>query len=584
MQDKSHLGDFTTDSRRLAVLTGLSAILGILSGLVAFILIRMIGLFTHVAYYSTTGWSLVAPSTHHLGWLSVIVPIVGGLIVGLLAKYGTDRIRGHGIPEAIQAILENDSVMEGRVALIKPVASAITIGTGGPFGAEGPIIMTGGAIGSLLGQFFKLSSLERRTLLVAGAAAGMSATFGSPISAVLLAVELLLFEWRPRSLVPVAVASAIAEGMRRWLLGNAPIFGGHAVGTLPWHMLIWAVVIGLSAGILSGLLTKLVYLVEDGYRKLPIHWMWWPAIGGLFVGLGGLLDPRALGVGYPTIQAMDAGHILWMAALTLLVIKAVIWTLALSSGTSGGVLAPLLMIGGALGIVLSPILPAHLTGAWATLGMAAMLGGTMRAPFTATIFAMETTHHWALLLPVFVASIAGMVITVIWVPRSILTEKVARRGVHVAREYSVHPLERHAVSQVMVARADTVTLPDEAPLKDAREMLETSTTSHRTYPVVNTEGHVIGIIRRQAIFSDTSPDRQTVAHLATPPLTVGASERVRAVVEMMAQHEQEQCVVVNEKGQWVGWITHHDVLKTWKADQASETDRRRILHLYPSGD
>lgn len=254
------------------------------------------------------------------------------------------------------------------------------------------MIMTGGAVGSLVSQFFTLSSLERRTFLVAGAAGGMAATFGSPISAILLAVELLLFEWRPRSLIPVTIACAIAEGIRAWLIGPAPIFGTPLSGTLPWPVLIWALVIGIAAGLVSGALTKLVYLVEDTYRKLPVHWMWWPALGGLAVGLGGLIDPRALGVGYPTIRALDAGHLMWAASLVLFVVKAVIWILSLSSGTSGGVLAPLLLLGGALGMMLSPLFPGHLAGIAATIGMASMLGGTMRAPFTATIFAMETTQ------------------------------------------------------------------------------------------------------------------------------------------------------------------------------------------------
>ena len=293
---KTSLGDFTTNGKRLAILSLLALFIGILSGLVAFTLLRLIGLITHLAYDGRVGWSLIAPNPKHWGLLSILVPIIGGLIVGLLAKYGSEKIRGHGIPEAIQAILENDSKMDARVAIVKPIASAITIGTGGPFGAEGPIIMTGGALGSLISQFFTLSSLERRTLLVAGAAGGMAATFGSPIAAVLLAVELLLFEWRPRSLIPVTIASAAAETIRAWLIGTAPIFGTPMAGSLPQTLLIWALVIGVAAGLVSGILTKLVYFVEDTYRKLPIHWVWWPAIGGLFVGLGGLIDPAALGV------------------------------------------------------------------------------------------------------------------------------------------------------------------------------------------------------------------------------------------------------------------------------------------------
>lgn len=576
-QLKRDLGDFTTNGRRLAALSAIALPLGFLSGLVAWILLRLIGLITHLAFTGRAGWSLVAPNPHHWGDASVAVPVIGGLAVGLLAKYGTDKIRGHGIPEAIQAILENESRMEPRVAVIKPIASAITIGTGGPFGAEGPIIMTGGAIGSLISQLFRLSSLERRTLLVAGAAAGMSATFGAPISSVLLAVELLLFEWRPRSLIPVALASAVAEGVRTWLLGTTPVFGTPSTPHLPWSIIGWAVAVGVAAGLLSGILTKLVYFVEDTYRKLPIHWVWWPAMGGLIVGLGGLVDPRALGVGYPTIRALDSGHLLWTAALVLLVVKAVIWITSLSSGTSGGVLAPLLMLGGALGVLLSPLFPGHWVSVWATLGMAAMLGGTMRAPFTATIFTLETTHNWALLLPVFMASAAAMTVTVLWIPRSILTEKVARRGVHVAREYGVHPLEGQAVQDIMVPRSRTHVLDAEMLMDDIQARLLDPALSHATYPVVDGRGDVIGILSR---FNILAHPGSAAAAWASPAHTIGAWERVRSAVERMVRMGSTSLVVVDAEGRWVGWVTRTDIDTTWKRVLDAE-ERREAVFAWP---
>ena len=580
MMTRTGLSDFTTNGKRLAILSLLALCIGILSGFVAFILLRLIGLITHLAYDGRVGWSLIAPNPHHWGILSILVPVLGGLVVGLLAKYGSDKIRGHGIPEAIQAILENNSVMDARVAVFKPLASAITIGTGGPFGAEGPIIMTGGAVGSLVSQFFRLSSLERRTLLVAGAAGGMSATFGSPIAAVLLAVELLLFEWRPRSLIPVTIASAMAEAIRAWLIGTAPIFGTPLSGTLPLTVLIWALVIGVAAGLVSGVLTKLVYFLEDAYHKLPMHWVWWPALGGFAVGLGGLIDPRALGVGYPTIRTLDAGHLLWEAALILFVVKAVIWTVSLSSGTSGGVLAPLLLLGGALGMILSPLFPGHLAGVAATMGMAAMLGGTMRVPFTATIFALETTHNWALLLPVFVAAVAGMAVTVLWIPRSILTEKVARRGVHVAREYSVNPLESQSVSQVMVPRDQVFVLNGNLSIAEAAHRIAGQSGSNRTsYPVVDRDpDRAIGTIESTTLFSqaERAPDT-SVKDLAQPLLTIGDWERVRTAVEQMARHNQPELVVVDSQGTWVGFMSQSDTFTTWKKAIAAEDDRQRIF-------
>lgn len=574
------LGDFTTNGRRMALLSGLAAVIGVLGGGVAFVLLRLIGLITHLAYEGRVGWSLVAPDPAHWGMASVAVPVVGGLIVGLLAKYGTEKIRGHGIPEAIQAILENRSKMEPRVAVVKPIASAITIGTGGPFGAEGPIIMTGGAVGSILAQFFRLSSLERRTVLVAGAAAGMSATFGAPVSSVLLAVELLLFEWRPRSLVPVAIASALAEVVRSLLLGTQAVFHTPATPGLPLTVLGWAACVGIAAGIMSGILTKLVYFVEDTYRKLPIHWMWWPAIGGLVIGIGGLIDPRALGVGYPTIRALDAGHFLWSAALVLFIVKATIWVTSLSSGTSGGVLAPLLMLGAALGMVLSPLFPGHERAVLATVGMAAMLGGTMRAPFTATIFTMETTHNWPLLLPVLVASVAGMVVTVLWVPRSILTEKVARRGVHVAREYAVHPLEGQAIQDIMTPKEDVVGFWENCPVAGAARTIRSVKASHARYPVWDQKGRVVGQVARAQILTHQEAPL-TVSQLADQVLWVFDFERVRALVEHLSRSDSSVAAVRNNHGEFVGWVTRTDVFKTWRQVQDEEEVRDRVFSLRP---
>ncbi|MCL5065235.1 MAG: chloride channel protein [Firmicutes bacterium] len=560
--NRGNLRDFSTNGRRLALLSVLAIVIGLIGGLIAWILLRLIGLITHLAYNGKIGWSLVAPNVHHWGIWSVAVPIAGGLVVGLLAKYGTEKIRGHGIPEAIQAILENDSKMEPRVALIKPIASAITIGTGGPFGAEGPIIMTAGAIGSLVGQFLRLSSMERRTLLVAGAAAGMSATFGAPVSSVLLAVELLLFEWRPRSLVPVALASTVAEGVRVWLLGTTPIFATGATLKLPWSIVIWAICIGIAAGFLSGVLTKFVYWTEDIYRKLPVHWAWWPAIGGLVVGIGGLINAAALGVGYPTIRLLDSGQVVWIAALSLFAVKAVIWVVSLSSGTSGGVLAPLLMLGGALGVILSPLFPDHLVGIWATIGMAAMLGGTMRAPFTATIFTMETTHNWTLLLPVFMASIAGMAVTVLWIPRSILTEKLARRGVHVAREYAVDSMERESVREIMVSREKMTTVPMAAVVGSIRAYLsEMPDAMHNGYPVVDNEGDLRGIIYWSEMLSHSADRAEDLMH---PVTSIEDWQQVRAAMGVMAREQIGQVAVVDRTGSWVGWISRRDIFTTFR--------------------
>ncbi|HTC35165.1 MAG TPA: chloride channel protein, partial [Bryobacteraceae bacterium] len=414
------LGDFTTDWRVIPI-SLLAIAIGLISTVVAWVLLRLIGLFTNLFYYHRWNTALVSPAGNSLGVWAILVPIAGSIIIGLMARYGSERIRGHGIPEALESILINGSRVAPRLAILKPLSSAISIGSGGPFGAEGPIIMTGGAFGSMIAQFFRLTSVERKTLLVAGAAAGMSATFASPIAAVLLAVELMLFEWKPRSLVPVALASATAGAARRYILGVGPLFPvpSHPVFIGPWGLL-GCVVCGLLAGVLATLLTGAVYAAEDAFLKLPIHWMWWPAIGGLVVGLGGLIFPQALGVGYDTIGALLKGDVARNVILGVLLVKSVIWAVSLGSGTSGGVLAPLLMMGGALGGIEAMFLPNEGAGFWPLVSMGAILGGTMRSPLTGIIFALELTHDINVLLPLLVASVIAHAFTVLVLKRSIL--------------------------------------------------------------------------------------------------------------------------------------------------------------------
>lgn len=438
------------------MLSFLALAIGCVSAFVAKGLIWLIAIFTNLAYFGRFSSEASTPAQSHLGIWSVGIPVLGGLAIGLMARYGSDKIRGHGIPEALEAILIGRSNIGAKVAILKPLSSAISIGTGGPFGAEGPIIMTGGAVGSLIAQAIHLSSAERKTLLVAGAAGGMAAVFGTPIAAVLLAVELLLFEWKPRSLIPVAVASTAAAALRVPLLGTGPIFAITPHPALGADGLFFAALLGLAIGFGSGLLTSLVYGFEDLFPRLKVHWMWWPAIGGLFVGIGGLIDPRVLGVGYDTIHLLLDGRILGMAALGLLVSKAIVWSLALGSGTSGGVLAPLLMMGGAMGAVIGQFLPVGTPGLWALIGMSAMMGGTMRAPFTAVIFAFELTYDIKMLPALLIASIAAEGVTVLLLKRSILTEKVARRGHHLSREYVVDPFETHRVREVMIREVPSV--------------------------------------------------------------------------------------------------------------------------------
>jgi H+/Cl- antiporter ClcA len=387
IDEKDQLADFTRDVRIL-VLALLALVVGAISAVVAYALVWLIGAITNMAFYQRLSAQFVSPAQNHLGFFVILVPVAGGIIIGAMARYGTDKIRGHGIPEALESILIGRSRMEPKVALLKPLSSAISIGTGGPFGAEGPIIMTGGAFGSLFAQLFRLSAAERKTLLVAGAAGGMSAIFSTPVAAVLLAVELLLFEWRPRSLIPVAISSAVAAVLRVPLLGAGPIFPVTLHAPLSAGELVISFGVGVVAGFGASLLTVMVYGFEDLFRKLPIHWMWWPAIGGLFVGIAGWIDPRVLGVGYDTIHALLRGELVASALLGLLIGKSLAWSISLGPGTSGGVLAPLLIMGGALGAIEAHWIPMGDPGLWAVVSMAAVMGGTMRSPFTAMIFTL----------------------------------------------------------------------------------------------------------------------------------------------------------------------------------------------------
>jgi len=506
LQLDDRLGDFTAD-RRILTLTGMAALIGVISAFVALALLRLIGFFTHLFYYHAIDSRLVSPADNRLGVWALLVPIVGGLIVGLMARYGSERIRGHGIPEALEAILIGQSRMSARVAVLKPLSSAISIGTGGPFGAEGPIIMTGGALGSLFGQAFHLSPAERKTLLVAGAAGGMAAVFGTPLAATLLAVELLLFEWKPRSFIPVACAAAVAGALRVPLLGAGPLFPVPPHAALTADGLVIALALGIAAGFGSGLLTWLVYACEDLFRKVPIHWMWWPLLGGAVIGLGGLLYPRALGVGYDTIHDLLTGQLVGVALVGLMVTKAVIWAVALGSGTSGGVLAPLLIMGGALGALEAHWIPSGDPGLWAALSMGAMMGGTMRSPFTAVAFMVELTHDVNVLPGLLVACVAADAVTVLLMKRSILTEKVARRGYHVTREYIANPLHLLRVQDVMEPpvlqvgdRPPAVSYPDELLDHALTKMLEHEVD---LLPVVNRgePEQVVGYVARDGILA-----------------------------------------------------------------------------------
>src|SRR5947209_1265561 len=536
------LGDFTTTWRVLPI-SALAVIIGIISAYVAVLILRLIGLCTNLFCYGRLRTDLVSPAGHHLGYAVVLVPVLGGIIVGLMARFGSDRIRGHGIPEAIEAILLRGAKVEPKIAVLKPVSAAIAIGSGGPFGAEGPIIMTGGALGSLFAQFFHLSSAERKTLLVAGAAAGMSATFAAPFAAVLLSIELLLFEWKPRSFIPIVFASVTAEAARIHLLGPGPIFPvpAHTVAFSPM-ILLGCLLTGILAGALSATLTGMVYAVEDAFAHLKkIHWMWWPALGGLVIGLGGLIYPRALGVGYDVIGQVLQGETTTRLILGVLLVKSIIWAVSLGSGTSGGVLAPLLMMGGALGALEAMFLPHQGAGFWPLISMGAILGGTMRAPLTGAIFSFELTNDYHSILPLLIACMAAHAFTVLTLKRSILTEKISRRGHHLTREYVVDPLEALAVKDVM--RTNITAFPAETTLAELGRLLShnESGRGQRLYPIIDGGNHLTGVFTREDLQNFTAEmnggmgENVRLAQLVPrEPIVAHPDERLRTVASRMA--------------------------------------------------
>ena len=572
------LGDFTTD-RRVLLLIAMALLVGAGGTFAAWLLLKLIALFTNLIWFGHLSVDNVSLAGLHPSWWIVAAPAIGGLVIGLMARYGSEAIRGHGIPEAIEAILIGGSRMKLKVALLKPLSSAISIGSGGPFSAEGPIIMTGGAIGSLLAQCINMSAAERKTLLVAGAAAGMTAVFGTPLAAVQHTNEKQHNERKPRSLLPVIAAALVAAGLRPLLIGSGALF--HYAGSilLPWWGLFACVGLGLLIGLQSGLMTFLLYKAEDAFHRLPFHWMWWPAIGGIAVGLGGLVDPAAMGVGYDVIGGLLSGNLALGAVVTLLLVKSVIWTLSLSSGTSGGVLAPLLILGGCAGWLVGHLLPGD-PSFWALLGMAAMMGGTMRAPLTGVMFAFELSGNSGALLPLLAATGAAYATTVLLLKRSILTEKIARRGRHLSREYIVDPFEQLRAADVMVTKVDT--LPADMMVDDAVAFFTDGSHRHKSYPIVDAAGRVAGMASRADVLRWNTEAPHGAATLFdvisdSDPTVVHPDDVLGRVADLMVERDIGRVPVVDTQAKLVGLVARKDLLRIRAARNVEETERRAYL-------
>ncbi len=558
---------------RVLLICLLSGGLGVIMALVAQVLLKLIFLVTNVCFYGHVSLEAANPFNNRLGGWVILLPAAGGLVVGLMARFGSKAIRGHGIPEAMEQVLTNRSRIPARITFLKPLSAAISIGTGGPFGAEGPIIATGGALGSLIGQLLRTSAIERKTLLAAGAAAGMAATFGCPVSAVLLAVELLLFEYRPRSLVPVALASAAAASMRILIEGHKAVFAMGELHDPTMRSLAFYIFLGAIIGVCSVAITKIVYWVEDLFEHLPIHWMWWPAIGGLAVGLVGYFFPRTLGVGYENISDALSEKFLLQSALTLCAMKFLSWCISLGSGTSGGTLAPLLTMGGCLGaglgIAAQSLLPelGVSVPVAALVGMAAMFAGASRALLASVVFAFETTLQPLGLLPLLGGCSTSYLVSCYLMRNSIMTERIVRRGVNASGEYSVDLLDQltvtTAASKTVVALRSTQTT------GEVRRWIEAGAdgATHQGFPVLDEKSRLVGVLTRRDLIDPASPAEAPLSSLIKRlPKFVYDDCSLRQATEHMVNHHIGRLPVVarHSTGQVIGMLTRSDILSAYR--------------------
>ncbi len=561
------------NKRRLLTIAALAVLVAISISFIAKFLVFLIDLVTNISFFGVFSINHRIPAENSLGWFVVLVPAIGGIIVGLMAFYGSKAIRGHGIPEAMEQILTNQSKIKPSITFLKPISSAISIGTGGPFGAEGPIIATGGALGSSLGQILRITHNERKILLAAGATAGMAAIFGSPIAAIFLAIELLLFEFSPRSIIPVSLACITGAAGHHFLFGAGPVFPIEHIIETPSNTALAAYsIMGIIIGLLAVLVTKIVYFIEDVFEKLPVHWMWWPAIGGLVVGFIGYFAPRTLGVGYENITNVLSGNMAMQIVLSLCFLKFISWAIALGSGTSGGTLAPLLTIGGATGallgsatIYLFPHAGVTLTLA-ALVGMSAMFAGASRALLTSIIFALETTSQSNALLPLLAACAASYFISFILMENTIMTEKIARRGVKTPDSYEPDILEKISVDQVI--EKDGLVLSEDNTIAEVRAWLTGEPEYRSNYFVIaNNDGEYKGILSSSNLFSSHhKPDTSIGTLIKRKNISVPIDESLKAAVQVMAKENVDVLPVVSgrDTNSIIGIISYKNILSAYK--------------------
>jgi H+/Cl- antiporter ClcA len=551
----------------------LAAIIGVVAGIVAYLLYNLIGFFTNLAFYHRLSFQFSSAAHNSLGAWVIVTPVIGGIIVGLMAKYGSPKIKGHGIPEAMEAVLVSRSRIEPRVAVLKPLSAAIAIGTGGPFGAEGPIIQTGGALGSLVGQMFHMTAAERKVLLACGAGAGMSAAFNTPIAGVILAIELLLFEFKSRSFIPLVIASVLATTVHFRLIGPGPMFTVAQTNFGIPSGLPYYVALGFICGLAAVVFTKALYWVEDQFERLPVNEMWWPAIGGVALGVIGFFVPRVLGVGYDTISDILNSRLELKLLVIILVFKSVALVVSLGSGTSGGLLAPMFMASAALGsafaIGANRLVPgAHLSAsAFALVAMGAVFGAASRATFTFIIFAFELTRDYNSILPLMLVCVIADGVAMLLMPTSIMTEKLARRGLHIHQDYEPDVLQQVSVGEVMATEVPTVRADMRVNELAARLAQHDPAVSKRqALPIVDGDSKLVGIITRGDVLRALEADpsgQKTVLEAGTPrPVVTSPDELMYDAVNKMLRHHVGRLPVVSrdDPGKLLGYIGRAEVM------------------------
>jgi H+/Cl- antiporter ClcA/predicted transcriptional regulator len=577
--------------RRVLQISGMAIGTGIAAALSAQVLVRMIYFFTNLAFYGRLAIAPASPADNQLGFWVIIIPVLGAIVIGFMARYGSKAIRGHGIPEAMEQVLVNQSRIPARMTFLKPISAAISIGTGGPFGAEGPIIATGGALGSLIGQIVSTTADERKTLLAAGAAAGMAATFGSPVSAVLLAIELLLFEFRPRSLIPVALASASAAAVRIVIEGFEPVFAMPDLKDPTGAALAIYILLGAFMGLAAVAVTRALYAIEDAFETLPFHWMWWPALGAVVVGVIGYFAPRTLGVGYNNISDVISNNLPVQAVLILCTLKFISWSIALGSGTSGGTLAPLFTIGGGLGALagsgmhwLFPHCGVDPRIA-ALVGMAAIFAGASRALLTSAVFAFETTLQPLGLLPLLGGCTASFMVSCLLMRNTIMTEKIARRGIRAPAEYMADALE-HVLVRDSISQG-VVTLRAEDTLAKIRDWIASGADGacHQGFPVVNEMGVLTGVLTRRDLLNSSAAPSSRMAELVTRPLKFIYDDcTVRQAADHMVNHEIGRLPVVLrvQPSKIIGMVTRSDIMAIYQRQIENSQREKPTLDVWVS--